>query len=175
MKKRCLQLQPNCAFSTVRAFLWAGLLELNHGISIIQAGKLVETWCSEKEQSGNNTRSLRETFSEYWEEAAALGISAAAFRHMTPMEVNVHVKGYEKQKKLQVDEANIYAWLIGAYVRIAVASTLDSQVDYPEKPYGLEEEHTKEDWQLSKMKMASFAAAVDKSLKNKACKSENNN
>jgi hypothetical protein len=39
------------SFSTVRAFLWAGLLDLNHGTSIVQAGKLVEKWCSENNKS----------------------------------------------------------------------------------------------------------------------------
>lgn len=39
------------SFSTVRAFLWAGMLELNHGISIAQAGKLVEKWCLENNKS----------------------------------------------------------------------------------------------------------------------------
>lgn len=39
------------SFSTVRAFLWAGLLELNHSISLVQAGKLVETWCRENDKS----------------------------------------------------------------------------------------------------------------------------
>lgn len=39
------------SFSTVRAFLWAGLLELNHGISISAAGKLVEKWCDESGKS----------------------------------------------------------------------------------------------------------------------------
>jgi endonuclease I len=39
------------SFSTVRAFLWAGLLELNHSISLTQAGKLVETWCKASNKS----------------------------------------------------------------------------------------------------------------------------
>lgn len=39
------------SFSTVRAFLWAGLLELNHSISLAQAGKLVEKWCTENNKS----------------------------------------------------------------------------------------------------------------------------
>lgn len=41
----------NMSFSTVRAFLWAGLLELNHGVSLVQAGKLVEQWCEEHTKS----------------------------------------------------------------------------------------------------------------------------
>lgn len=39
------------SFSTVRAFLWAGLLEYNHSISLAQAGKLVEKWCTENNKS----------------------------------------------------------------------------------------------------------------------------
>jgi|GEM_PF-2634011 hypothetical protein len=93
---------------------------------------------------------------------------------MTPAELNVHIKGYERQLKLKVDEANVHAWLTGAYVRIAVASTLDSHVDYPDKPFGLEEEKTIEPWQLAKMKMAGFAATVEKNLEQKRDKNAKN-
>ncbi|HEX3026341.1 MAG TPA: hypothetical protein VHR42_03830 [Clostridia bacterium] len=41
----------NMSFSTVRAFLWAGLLELNHSVSLSQTGKLVEKWCNENNKS----------------------------------------------------------------------------------------------------------------------------
>jgi hypothetical protein len=63
---------------------------------------------------------------------------------LTPAELNVHIKGYEEQLKLKSEEANVHAWLIGAYVRLAVASTLDSKVDYPEEPYGIKKEETVE-------------------------------
>ncbi len=61
----------------------------------------------------------------------------------------------------------MHAWLIGAYVRIAVASTLDSSVDYPEEPYGIKKEEGVAPWQVAKMKMAGYAVAVEKSREKK--------
>lgn len=86
---------------------------------------------------------------------------------MTPAAVNVQIKGYEEQVKLRTEESNVNSWLTGAYVRLAVASTLDSSVDYPEKPFGMEQEKASESWQAAKMKMAGFAASVENSLKQK--------
>lgn len=97
-----------------------------------------------------------------------MGVAASSFWHMTPTELQVHAKGYERQVRFRSQEANIYAWLTGAYVRLAVASVLDSGTDYPEKPFGLEETGSQEPWELSKMKMAGFAVKVGKPCENKA-------
>jgi hypothetical protein len=83
---------------------------------------------------------------------------------MTPAELNVQIKGYTGQLKLRSEDANVHAWLIGTYVRIAVASTLVSKVDYPEIPYGTKQEDAAEPWQVTKMKMADYAVTVEKSL-----------
>lgn len=86
---------------------------------------------------------------------------------MNPAEVNAHVKGYEKRKKQEAEEANMQAWLAGAYVRLAVVSAFESSVEYPEAPYGLEQEQhpQMELWQIQKMRVAGFAAKVDQKLK----------
>lgn len=83
---------------------------------------------------------------------------------MTPAELETHCKGFEKRLKMKSEEANVHAWLIGAYVRIAVASALDSNIEYPELPFGVEPEETDQTWQVSKMKMAGFAAKMEKKL-----------
>lgn len=73
---------------------------------------------------------------------------------------------------MRTEEANVHAWLVGAYVRIAVASALDSGVDYPERPFGMEQEETEESWEASKLKMAGFAAKVDRKLQKTPNKKE---
>lgn len=98
---------------------------------------------------------------------AAYGVAASSFWHMNPAEINVHIKGYEARSKIKTEEANINAWLIGAYVRIAIVSAFDSHAEYPEKPFGFENEKSTEPWQLAKMEMAEFAATVEKSIATK--------
>lgn len=110
---------------------------------------------------------MREAAAELRTTAAEYGISAAAFAHMTPEQVNADVSGWRARAELRAEEANANAWLTGAYVRIALSSVLDPEVEYPEKPLGMGKSGGAE-WETGKMKMAGFAARVKRGMNAKS-------
>lgn len=77
-------------------------------------------------------KGLRSYFREHWlPKALVMGMTEEYFWESNPRKMKPYIEAY-KQKELLNDTNN---WMLGQYIRSAIASSLDKKNKYPEKPH----------------------------------------
>lgn len=56
---------------------------------------------------------------------------------MNPATLQPFVEAETERRKQRQEQENSFAWLLGAYTKLAVASAMHNRNKYPEKPYPL--------------------------------------
>lgn len=72
--------------------------------------------------------------------AIRVGVGYSEFWDMTPFIIKLYVDKQNKKREYEEQRLNTTAWLTGLYVKVAIGSSLSSDVDYPDTPFGEEKE-----------------------------------
>lgn len=69
--------------------------------------------------------------------AIRYGIPIDVFWKLNPRYMELYRDAYEDKQKEQIEMIEYQAWVNGIYIKCSVASALDSNNKYPEKPFGI--------------------------------------
>lgn len=109
----------------------------------------------------------------------AIGVPESVFWEKTPKTIQVYFDAYSKRKEMDMDEWLQKAWVMGAYVRKAISSSIfvaglyngkSSVPDYPKEPIRLKNENnademTDERKEIEKQRLVAFLNSFAKHKK----------
>ena len=109
----------------------------------------------------------------------AIGVPESVFWEKTPKTIQVYFDAYSKRKEIETNEWLQRAWIMGAYVRKAISSSIfiaglyngkGSIPEYPKEPIKLKTENnpdemTEERKEIERQRLVSFLNSLGKHKK----------
>lgn len=109
----------------------------------------------------------------------AIGVPESVFWEKTPKTIQVYFDAYSKRKEMETNEWLQRAWIMGAYVRKAISSSVfvaglyngkGSIPEYPKEPIRLKNENnpdemTEERKEIERQRLVSFLNSLGKHKK----------
>ena len=74
----------------------------------------------------------------------AIGIDYNTFWQLNPKKLEPFIEAFKTKQKQEQEQINIAAWLNGLYIQQAIAACFSKGVKYPEKPFSLDKDESKE-------------------------------
>lgn len=92
--------------------------------------------------------------------ALMMGVDYDLFWTLNPKSLSPFVKAFDLKQKYD----DTLAWKQGAYIKVAIASALDKNAKYPEKPFSMKNENVVMTPQQIKEKMMATAEIINTRL-----------